>query len=125
MERSLDLFRSGAWLTRERVRLVALAVLVASAAGLVFLVATSDGLSDYQGRPIGTDFSAVYAAGAMALDGQPAAVFDIVAHYAREKVIFGPNAEYYGWHYPPFFLLIASALAMLPYGFALLVWQLS
>ena len=125
MDRTSDLLRSGAWLTRERMRLVALAVLVASAAALVFLVATSNGLNDYQGRPIGTDFSAVYAAGAMALDGQSAAVFDVVAHYAREKLIFGPDAEYYGWHYPPFFLVIAAALAMLPYGAALLVWQLS
>ena len=40
----LDHLRSGAWLTRERVRLVALAVLAASVIGLVFLVATSDGL---------------------------------------------------------------------------------
>jgi len=125
MDPASELLRSGAWLTRERVRLVALAVLVASTAALVFLVATSNGLSDYQGRPIGTDFSAVYAAGAMALDGQAAAVFDVAAHFAREKVIFGPGAEYYGWHYPPFFLLIAAALALLPYGAALLVWQLS
>jgi len=125
MDRTSELLRSGAWLTRERVRLVALAVLVASAAALVFLIATSNGLNDYQGRPIGTDFSAVYAAGALALDGEPAAVFDIAAHFAREKAIFGSGAEYYGWLYPPFLLLIAAALAMLPYGAALLVWQLS
>ncbi|MBX6426650.1 MAG: DUF2029 domain-containing protein, partial [Variibacter sp.] len=43
--------REGRWLTRERVRLVALAVLAASGLGLAFLVATSDGLNDYQGRP--------------------------------------------------------------------------
>ena len=59
----LDTLRSGDWLTRDRLRLWALAVLVASAAGLVYLVATSDGLIDCQGRPLGTDFSNVYAAG--------------------------------------------------------------
>jgi len=123
MDSSIDLLRNGAWLTRERVRLVALAVMVASAAAVVFLVATSDGLNDFLGRPLGTDFSAVYAAGAMALDGPPATVFDIVQHYAREKAIFGADAEYYGWHYPPFFLLLAAALAMLPYALALLIWQ--
>src|SRR5262249_6858554 len=125
MGRTLDVLRSGAWLTCERVRLVALAVLAASAAALVFLVATSNGLNDYQGRPLGTDFSAVYAAGTMALDGRAAAVFDVAAHFAREQAIFGADAGYYGWHYPPFFLLLAATSAMLPYGVALLVWQLS
>ena len=54
---------SGAWLTRERMRFIALAVMIASLAGLGFLVATSNGLNDYRGRPLGTDFSNVYAAG--------------------------------------------------------------
>src|SRR5436309_2254785 len=57
------LLRSGEWLTRERIRLVAGAVLVASLAGLGYLLATSNGPNDYQGRPLGTDFSNVYAAG--------------------------------------------------------------
>ena len=58
----LDTLRDGGWLTLGRLRLWALAVLVASAAGLVYLVATSDGLNDYQGRPLGTDFSNIYVA---------------------------------------------------------------
>ena len=61
----LDTLRDGDWLTLGRLRLWALAVLVASAAGLVYLVATSDGLNDYQGRPLGTDFSNIYAAGTL------------------------------------------------------------
>ncbi|MEA2880760.1 MAG: alpha,2-mannosyltransferase, partial [Hyphomicrobiales bacterium] len=50
----LDTLRSGDWLTLGRMRLWALAVLAASAGGLIYLVATSDGLIDYQGRPLGT-----------------------------------------------------------------------
>ncbi len=31
--------------------------------------------------------------------------------------------QFYGWHYPPYFLFVAAALALLPYGLALAVWQ--
>jgi len=41
----LDILRRGDWLTLSRMRLWALAVLAASAGGLFFLAATSDGLS--------------------------------------------------------------------------------
>jgi alpha-1,2-mannosyltransferase len=119
----LETLRSGDWLTLERMRLWALAVLAASAGGLLYLVATSDGLIDYQGRPLGTDFSNVYAAGSYVLEGQPAAPFDPRLQHAREQVIFGTNTPFYGWHYPPFFLAVAAALALLPYQLALIVWQ--
>ena len=36
-----------------------------------------------------------------------------------------PPRKLYGWHYPPFFLLVAAPLALLPYQAALIVWQLS
>jgi alpha-1,2-mannosyltransferase len=115
--------RTGAWLTRERVRLVTLAVLAASATGLIYLLATSDGLHDYLGRPLGTDFSMVYAAGSQVLQGQAALAYDWPTHYAREQAIFGAATPFYGWHYPPFFLFVAAALALLPYGAALAAWQ--
>ena len=75
------------------------------------------------GRPLGTDFSNVYAAGTLVLDGQPQAPFDPALQYAREQAIFGAATPFYGWHYPPFFLVIAAALALMPYKLALLVWQ--
>ena len=119
----LDILRSGDCLTLSRARLWALAVLIASAGGLVYLVATSDGLIDFQGRPLGTDFSNVYAAGTHALDGKPAAPFDPRLQHAREMEIFGAKTPFYGWHYPPFFLAVAAALALMPYQLALIVWQ--
>ena len=64
---------------------------------------------DYQGRPIGTDFSNVYAAGTYVLEGRPEAPFDAATQHAREKQIFGAATPFYGWHYPPFFLFIAAA----------------
>jgi hypothetical protein len=115
--------RSGDWLTRERVRLVAIALLAASLLGLAFLIVTSDGLNDRSGRPLGTDFSNVYAAGAYVLEGQPAAPFEPARQFAREQAIFGTATQFYGWHYPPFFLTLAALLALLPYAAALFVWQ--
>ncbi len=121
----IDTLRHGDWLTRERMRMWALAVLAASLIGLVFIVATSDGLNDYQGRPLGTDFSNVYAAGSYVLEGRAAAPFDWPLQYAREQAIFGEKTPFYGWHYPPFFLFVAGLLALLPYTLALLAWQLA
>jgi alpha-1,2-mannosyltransferase len=119
----IETLRSGSWLTPERIRLYAIAALIASAGGLLFVLATAHGLNDYQGRPIGTDFSNVYAAGTYALEGRAEAPFDAPAQYAREKEIFGAATPFYGWHYPPFFLFIATLLAFLPYLPALAAWQ--
>jgi alpha-1,2-mannosyltransferase len=119
----VEMLRTGAWLTRERMRLVALALLVASLLGCVFLAVTSDGVNDYRGRPLGTDFSNVYAAGTYALEGRPAAPFDPSYQHARQQRLFGQPTPFYGWHYPPFFLFVAAALALLPYALALVVWQ--
>ena len=119
----LDLARSGAWLTRERVRLIALAVLAASAIGFLYLVVTAHGVIDTLGRPLGTDFSNVYAAGTYVLGGEPQAPFDPALQLVRERAIFGDATPFYGWHYPPFFLFVAAALALMPYGLALAVWQ--
>ena len=123
MDRVRGSLRSGDWLTRERVRLVAVALLLASAAGFLFLVLTAHGVIDRQGRPLGTDFSNVYAAGTYVDQGNAAAPFDPVQQFAREQQIFGADTQFYGWHYPPFFLFVAGALALLPYGLALAVWQ--
>ncbi len=119
----LDTLRTGAWLTRERIRLIALALLAASVIGAGFLIVTSDGLNDRLGRPLGTDFSNVYAAGTYALDGQPTAPFDPARQFAREQLIYGQATPFYGWHYPPFFLGLAALLALMPYGLSLAVWQ--
>ena len=119
----IELLRTGAWLTRERVRLVALALLAAFVLGAGFLIATSNGLNDRFGRPLGTDFSNVYAAGSYVLDGEPAAPFDPARQFAREQTIFGQATQFYGWHYPPFFLGLAGLLATMPYWLALIAWQ--
>lgn len=120
-----DALRSGAWLTPARIRGYSLILLGISVIALVGWVALSDGLSDRNGKPIGTDFSSFYAAGSLVLDGRAGDVYNMAAHHAREQQIFGPATPYYGWLYPPIFLLLATPLAAMPYPVALAVWQIS
>ena len=123
LRRVCEGLRSGEWLTRERVRLVAMVLLIASVAGFALLVVTAHGGVDRQGRPLGTDFSDIYAAGTYVLEGDPAAPFDLARQHAREQALFGQATPFYGWHYPPYFLFVAGLLAEMPYGLALTVWQ--
>jgi hypothetical protein len=116
---SPDLF-----ITRARVRLTAMLVLAATVIGLLYLFATAHGTVDSLGRPLGTDFSNVWTAGHMALDGRAPEAWDWpTQHTVQKQVHHDPAIPFYGWHYPPPFLIIASLLALLPYVAALLVWQ--
>jgi len=119
----LSLLRDGDFLTRERALLWAGGFLLAFAAAIMFLAVTAHGLNDYNNRPLGTDFSDVYAAGTLTLDGVPEAAYDPVRHHEQERAVFGLDTPFYGWHYPPFFLAVAGALSTLPYLPALVLWQ--
>jgi hypothetical protein len=80
-------------------------------------------LADGQGRPIANDFVNVVAAGRLALDGNAASAYDWPLHKQAEIRALGHDFQnYYGWHYPPTFLFVAAALALLPYFAAAVVW---
>lgn len=114
----------GSWLTAERMRAAAIASLAVGLAAFAWLFATAHGTLDAWGRPLGTDFSDVYAAGRMALEGRAAAAWDWPSHYAVQQAVHhDPHVPFYGWHYPPPFLILAALLALLPYVTALLAWQ--
>src|SRR5882724_11878922 len=115
--------RSGRWLTAERIRVYTLILLVFYAVAIVGWIALSGGLTDPNGKPIGTDFSSFYAAGSLVLEGRAGDVYNMAAHYARERQIFGEATPYYGWLYPPIFLFAVTPLALMPYPLALAVWQ--
>jgi alpha-1,2-mannosyltransferase len=116
--------QSGEWLTAARARGYSLILLGVCAIAMTGWIALSDGLIDRNGKPIGSDFSSFYAAGSLVLDGRAHDVYDIAVHYAREQQIFGAATPYYGWLYPPIFLLVATPLALMPYPLALAVWQI-
>jgi hypothetical protein len=123
VSRVASALRDGDYLTRERATAWACLLLTGYACSIAFLGLTAHGLNDYAGRPLGTDFSNVYAAGVAASHGHASSPFDIVRQRAEEQAIFGAATPLFGWHYPPFFLLVAVALAQLPYLLALVVWQ--
>jgi hypothetical protein len=71
------------------------------------------------------DFVGVWAAGRLALDGQPQAAYDWSAHKTVEDLAAGsPFEGTYPWLYPPSFLLVATVLALVPYGLAHLMWPI-
>jgi arabinofuranan 3-O-arabinosyltransferase len=78
---------------------------------------------DAQGKPIFTDFLEVWVAGRTALHGAAAAAYDPVLHHAAQAEAAGhPLQGFLWWHYPPLFLLVAAALALLPYVVAFIIW---
>ena len=86
-------------------------------------IALSDGLIDRNGKPLGTDFSNVYAAGALTWQGRPAEAYVPALQHAEEKAVFGGReVPFFGWHYPPFFFAVAVIVAALPYAWGLALW---
>jgi hypothetical protein len=117
---------NGSWLTRDRVIRVAIVAGLTSLLCIGWLFGFAQGTLDATGRPLGSDFSQVWAAGKMALAGHSAEVWSWPQHFEVQRQIHGsPGVDVYGWHYPPPFLLVATALAALPYIPALIVWQAS
>ena len=107
--------RSGNWLTAQRARGYSLILLAVYLAAIVGWVALSRGLIDRNGKPIGTDFSNVYAAGVLTWQGHAADAYDPSLQHATEMALFGNrDVPFYGWHYPPFFFAIAVLVAALP-----------
>lgn len=118
--------RSGRWLTPARARGYSLILLALCALALVGWIAVSDGLIDRNGKPLGTDFSNVYAAGALTLQGRPAQAYEPALQHAAEKAVFdGREVPFYGWHYPPFFFAVAVVAAALPYAWGLAIWLIA
>ncbi|MEK7343677.1 MAG: glycosyltransferase family 87 protein [Pseudomonadota bacterium] len=112
------------FMTRARARASAFILLAATIIGLGYLFATSHGTVDSLGRPLGTDFSNVWTAGHMADQGRAAQAWDWpTQHQVQKAVHHDADIPFYGWHYPPPFLILATLLAQLPYVAALLVWQ--
>jgi Glycosyltransferase family 87 len=115
--------RSGEWLTSARARGYSLILLGICAVAMAGWIALSDGLIDRNGKPIGTDFSNVYAAGALTLKGRPAEAYQPALQHAAEKAVFGGReVPFYGWHYPPFFFAVAVLVAAVPYAWGLVIW---
>lgn len=120
----MEMLATGTWATRERIRRVAFMLLLATVASLGWQSFAAEGTLDPLGRPIGTDFSGVYSAGKMTLAGHAADAWVWPLHHRMQEIVHHrTGVDFYGWHYPPPFLLVAAALATMPYLLALAVWQ--
>lgn len=120
---TLERYASGDWLTPGLMRFSAAAMLAATIAALGYLYATSIGTLDALGRPLGTDFSSFWTAGRLALAGQAPQAYDWLAHFALQRETHGTDSFLVPWSYPPLFLTVAAAIAVLPYVASLAVWQ--
>lgn len=125
MHKLLDQARSGDWLTLARLRAYSLILLAITACALLAIVVTAKDRLMPNDNPVGADFAQVWVAGAEVLRGDVTAPFDVPTHIAAQRAEFGEKTAVYGWHYPPYFLGPAAALASLPYFVALVVWQVA
>jgi alpha-1,2-mannosyltransferase len=89
-----------AWLDAERARAYSRILLALTLAGAAGWIALSQGGLDREGKPIGTDFVGFYAASRLALDGRPALAYDVGAHWAAQKALFGPEVGYTAFFTP-------------------------
>ncbi|MGB9117011.1 glycosyltransferase family 87 protein [Bradyrhizobium sp.] len=80
-------------------------------------------LFDTNGRFIHTDFLNIWAAGKLALDGQPALAWNWDIHKQVQVAMLGQSyVGDYAWHYPPPFLFVAMFLAHFSYATGLVGW---
>ena len=114
--------RDAAWLDGRRARGYPRLLLAASLFLALIWIAASRAGVDLAGKPLGTDFVSFWTASRLALAGRAADVYDVAAHWAAQKALFGPGVGYSAFFYPPPYLIACLPLALLPYFAALVVW---
>jgi hypothetical protein len=112
---------AGAKLSRP-VELVCFALLVLNIAYLAAAWAQGSWVIGADGSKIFNDFVTIWAAGKMALAGHAAQAYDWSQLKPVDESIVGPLSGYLVWPYPPTFMLVAAALALLPYVSAFFLW---
>jgi len=114
------------WLNADRATAWSRVLAVVSLAVVAIWLGLATGVRDITGKPLGTDFVAFWTAARMVADGASAAsVYDHVRHGALQAQLFGADAGYAPFPYPPTFLLICLPLGLLPYLAALGGWVLA
>ncbi len=109
-------------MTRKAFEIGAVCVALALLATFAFLLSHADGMVLANGQPVFGDFIAFWSGGRAALEGHVADVHTraLIEGYHQQAA---PGVAYIApWNSPPTFLLIASALALLPYPVAALAF---
>ena len=113
----LSHLKSGAFIDPARVRRIALALIAFYAVAMAALFATSpDGLRDYQGRPLGSDFMAIWTGGVLAAEGDGIDAYDPGKNFAAlQRAMDDETPPNLPFLHPPQFLLAAAPFGALPY----------
>jgi arabinofuranan 3-O-arabinosyltransferase len=111
--------------TASRLQLYGYALALIYAAALIHFYLARAWIVDNGGLPIYTDFAVWWAGGMQALHGNPAALYDPSEFDKIQVALFRPGeAVYLNWpSYPPTFFLVLAPLALLPYGYAFITWD--
>jgi alpha-1,2-mannosyltransferase len=112
----LAALRNGEWLDRARVTDWGRLLLILELVALLAIAAGTYGLYVRLDAPSSTDFISFFAAGRLADSGTPWLAYDPAQHRAMEQAAFGDARLPYAYFffYPPSFLLICAALALIP-----------
>lgn len=115
--------RLNGWFDAARITAYLRVLLAMQALAALAWLGLARHMIDRMGKPVGTDFLSFWAAGRLALQGHPLLAYSVPAHLAAEHAaLLGYAGPYYAFFYPPPFLLVCAALALLPYTVALLAW---
>ncbi len=112
------------FLTVDRVVAWSAILLIGECLVFLFFVAGTHGWIVKLTGPTTTDYVSFYAAGRLAAGGNPALAYDPAAHYLAEQAVTAPGIAYVYFFYPPTFLLLCRLLALLPYLFSFVVFEL-
>ena len=120
---ALSQIRDADWLTVRRARTYAVFVLVLL--GLLPIIArfaAGHGLIDKSGVPFGGHYISFYAASKLALGGHAADAWHPDLHKVAENSVFANGLhDYWAFFYPPAYLVICLPLALLSYGWSVLI----
>ncbi|MGD0190263.1 MAG: glycosyltransferase family 87 protein [Rhizomicrobium sp.] len=110
-------------LSAELVSAIAFGLVVGYAGAMFATFMSHIWILDEHGHPVVEDFAAFWTAGQQALKGAASAAYDSHLEHAAEVATIGhPFPGTLGWSYPPVFLFVAAALALLPYTVSFLLW---
>jgi Glycosyltransferase family 87 len=113
--------REGIW--RWRIEVYGLALVAVYAVLFAGLYKSGWWIFKDTGKPILADFTPMWLAGRQALAGHAAAAYDLKAFVAAQKALVGLSKFYYPWPYPPMFFLPSALVALIPYGWAFVIWE--
>ena len=123
--RAVAALRDARALRRNRVIGACAVLLVLQALLLAGIVMWERGDFGPSRSPFVSDFLSFYAAGRLALQGMPELAYDENAHWFAEQALGAADLPYNYFFYPPPFLLLCAALAVLPYWAALIAFEAS